>query len=151
MAENPPTYIFDTSSLNRIRGLPNANVAWDVVIGLIEEGRGFTVPEAMKELENINPAAHDRLNNHRNVMVLRHSNERFVEAARIRAGYRSMSRANRPFDGADPWVVGVAIADGHTVVTNENPQGRGQKMPKVCDREGVDWVSLEELIERVGP
>ncbi len=151
MADEPPTYLFDTSSLNRIRTQPDSNVAWNVIIGLIEEGRGLTVPEVMDELEKINPAAFDRLNAHRAEMVLRRTNARFVSSAEIRSQYPKMSKANKHYDSADAWVVGVAKVEGFVVVTNEIPKGHGQKMPKVCDNEKVPWVSLEGLIEIEGP
>lgn len=105
----------------------------------------------MEELQKINPAAYDRLNAHRALMVLRRTNARYVSSAQIRSQYRKMSKANKHYDSADAWVVGVAKADRFTVVTNEVPEGHGQKMPKVCDKEGVEWVSIERLIEIEGP
>ena len=58
-------------------------------------------------------------------------------------------RANKPNDNADPWLVGVAKLEGHTVVTNE--KNKKQRIPRVCDKEGVKWKDLDKLIEAEGP
>jgi hypothetical protein len=105
----------------------------------------------MDELEKVNPAAYDRLKTYRAQLVIRRNNARYLAAAEIRSSYRSMAKANKPHDSADAWVVGVAKVERYVVVTNENPDGRGQKMPKVCSKENVEWVSLESLIEIEGP
>ena len=147
MRAEGPKYIFDTSSLNRIRRQADSNRAWATVIGLIESGRACTVPEVMDELEKVNPAAFEKLTPHRRDFVLRRNNARYVSSARIWSKYPTMSKASKPHDSADPWVVGVAKEDGLVVVTNEKLKGGGQKMPKVCRKENVSWLSLEELME----
>lgn len=147
MPDADPIYLFDTSSLNRIRRQPDSNLAWDVIVGLIEGGRGYTVAEVFDELEKVNPAAHDRLRTYRRQMVIRRNNARYTAAAGIRSKYRSMAKASKPHDSADAWVVGVAKTEQYVVVTNENPNGHGQKMPKVCNKEYVAWISLEDLLE----
>lgn len=151
MADDLEKYLFDTSSLNRIWKQADSNAAWDTVIGLIEGGQGFTVPEVMDELHKVNPATYERINAHRQALILRRTPARYTSAAIIRSNYRSMAKATKPHDSADAWVVGVAKEGGFTVVTNENPKGRGQKMPKVCDKEGISWLSLEDLIKKEGP
>lgn len=149
MADEELTYLIDTSSLHLVRLHPNANAVWSMIIGLIEARRLFTVPQVLDELANINPAAYAQLKPYRKQMLLPINPDRLFATGEINENYRSMSRANKPNDNADPWLVGVAKLEGHTVVTNE--KYKKQRIPRVCDKEGVKWKDLDKLIEAEGP
>lgn len=149
MADEEPTYLIDTSSLHLVRLHPNANAVWSMIIGLIEAGRLFTVPQVLDELANINPAAYALIKPYRGQMALQINPVRLFAAGEINENYRSMSRAKTPNDNADPWLVGVAKLEGHVVVTNE--KNKKQRIPRVCDKEGVKWTDLDKLIEAEGP
>jgi hypothetical protein len=45
---------------------------------------------------------------------------------------------------ADPFVIALAISKGWSVISSENPAGRGQrkKIPNVCPHYGVNCLSL---------
>ena len=57
-------------------------------------------------------------------------------------------------DGADPWLVAHAKAEGGLVVTHEIPKGLGAltpKIPNVCKEFGLDDpIGVYEMIRRLG-
>lgn len=54
-----------------------------------------------------------------------------------------------PRNGADAFVIGLAIAHGGAVVTQENRKGSldKPKIPDVCDAMGVRWLTLPEFVD----
>lgn len=55
-----------------------------------------------------------------------------------------------PKPHADPFVVALALRLGLAVVTNEVAKGGGKKIPKVCERVGVDCTSLHGMLRAEG-
>src|SRR6476469_5265577 len=49
---DPKLYIIDTSAWFNVDLLPNPKRAWEIVFGLIKEGRIIVCPEVIKELKN---------------------------------------------------------------------------------------------------
>ncbi|MEV7400136.1 DUF4411 family protein [Streptomyces sp. NPDC091267] len=51
-------------------------------------------------------------------------------------------------NGADPFVIGLAMANLGCVITEEKPTGNIQKprIPDVCDAVGIPWVNLVKFI-----
>lgn len=54
--------------------------------------------------------------------------------------------------GADPWVIGLALAHDCVVVSGEHPTGRDDKpnIPDVCATYDVQCISLLELLRVEG-
>lgn len=145
MANDLPTYVIDTSALDHIDGRPDANAVWATVTRLIEEGRLKTVEQVMTELGNVDPDSHARLSGYGAQFVERITPDLFTEAGRISETYRRMSRPWHRNDSADPWLVELAKMSGYTVVTDEMPSR--QRIPVVCNREGVEWTNLVTFVE----
>ena len=56
-----------------------------------------------------------------------------------------------PRNGADAFVVGLAIARGGTVVTQEVPRNIDKpKIPDVCEAMGVPWLTLPHFVDEQG-
>lgn len=51
---------------------------------------------------------------------------------------------------ADPFVIAKAATEGRCVVTMEELKPHSAKIPTICNHFGVDWVSLEQFMEREG-
>lgn len=145
MPDGSPTYVIDTSALGHIDGRPDANAVWATVTRLIEEGRLKTVEQVMTELGNVDPNSHARLADYRTKIVERITPELFSEAGRISETYRRMSRPWHRNDSADPWLVALAKLKGYTVVADE--RRRRQRIPVVCNHEGVVCFDLAEFVE----
>lgn len=56
-----------------------------------------------------------------------------------------------PRNGADAFVIGLAIAQGGAVVTQEVPRNLDKpKIPDVCDAMGVRWFTLPDFVDEQG-
>jgi Domain of unknown function (DUF4411) len=56
-----------------------------------------------------------------------------------------------PRNGADPFVIALAIARGGTVVTQETPRNINKpRIPDVCDAMGVPWRTLPQFVDEQG-
>lgn len=55
-------------------------------------------------------------------------------------------------NSADPFVVGLAMAQDGTVVTQETASGKLHKprIPDVCDAMGVPWMTLPQFVAQQG-
>lgn len=55
-------------------------------------------------------------------------------------------------NGADPFVIGLAISRSGTVVTEEKLKGNLDKprIPDVCDALGVPWLNLMNFVAEQG-
>jgi hypothetical protein len=144
-----PTYVIDTNCLDHIKRRPDANLVWDTVIRLIEERRLKTVEQVMGELEKVDPASFARVKPYRKDFVERITPELFDEAGRISETYPRMSRPWHQNDSADPWLLAAAKLRGYVVVTDE--ANRRQRIPVVCQREGVQCIDLTAFVEAEMP
>lgn len=54
-------------------------------------------------------------------------------------------------NGADAFVIGLALARGGTVVTQETPRNINKpRIPDVCDAMGVPWRTLPKFVDEQG-
>lgn len=149
MPDGRPKYVIDTNCLTHIDGQPNANLVWDTIIRLIEEGRLKTVEQVTEELQNVDPLSYARVNPYRRHFVERITPELFEEAGRISGTYPRMSRPWHRNDSADPWLVALAKLGSYTMVTDE--RNRRGRIPVVCGREEIECLNLSGLIDAEMP
>lgn len=143
-------YIFDTCAFDHIDDHNASNAIWSRVIELFESGKIRLPKEAFVELERVNPQAYARIKDYRRSATIRRSEVFFLRAGAIAGRYRRMSGTRKRNDKADPWIVAAAlIFDNHVVVTDEK-YGKRQSIPKVCEREGADCLSLNDFIGAEG-
>lgn len=56
-----------------------------------------------------------------------------------------------PRNGADPFVIALALAWGGTVVTQETPRNITKpRIPDVCDAMGIRWLTLPQFVDEQG-
>ena len=129
---------------------------WEQLNALVAEGRWSSVREARKELDLQNvsehvdqwaesvkrifvpPSTHD-LEKVAEILAVRHFQQLIGEKQRLRG-----------WPVADPFIVARAMTSGGCVVTEEEWKKNGAKIPNVCEHFGVDWTSLEGLMDREG-
>ena len=145
MSDGGPKYVIDTNCLTHIDRQPNANMVWDTVIRLIEEGRLKTVEQVVAELKNVDEAAYARVRHYNLEFVERITPDLFKEAGRISQTHPRMSRPWHQNDSADPWLVATAKLNGYVVVTDE--RNRRGRIPMVCGKENVECMDLAAFIE----
>ena len=64
---------------------------------------------------------------------------------------RLLGTGGGPRNGADAFVIGLALAQGGTVVTQEVPRNINKpKIPDVCDAMGVRWLTLPRFVDGQG-
>jgi Domain of unknown function (DUF4411) len=69
------------------------------------------------------------------------------------ATHHNAAKPHKGISGADSFVIAVAKIGGAgwTVVADEHPgSSDNRKIPFVCNAEGVNWVSFQEMIAAEG-
>lgn len=61
--------------------------------------------------------------------------------------YKNLSSNTKSREFADPWVIAIARVRGLTVITEEDE--KLNRMPDVCEKEGVPCMNMAELIEEL--
>jgi len=129
---------------------------WEQLNALVAEGRWSSVREVRKELdlqnvsEHVDPWAESvkrifvppstrDLEKVAEILAVRHFQQLIGEKQRLRG-----------WPVADPFIVARAMTSGGCVVTEEEWKKNGAKIPNVCEHFGVDWTSLEGLMDREG-
>lgn len=74
--------------------------------------------------------------------------ELMLETRRLLRSFPKLVGAGNGRNRADPFVIGLAIIKGSTVVCNEKISGNPEKpkMPDVCDANGVRCITILDLI-----
>ena len=129
---------------------------WEQLNALVAEGRWSSVREVRKELDHQNVSEHvdpwaesvksifvppstRDLEKVAEILAVRHFQQLIGEKQRLRG-----------WPVADPFIVARAMTSGGCVVTEEEWKKNGAKIPNVCEHFGVDWTSLEGLMDREG-
>lgn len=75
-----------------------------------------------------------------------------VATRRVLAAHPQLLGKGGGRNAADPFVIGLAIVRGGTVVTEETPRGRIEKprIPDVCQALGVPWLTLVGFVRQQG-
>lgn len=147
---SPPTNMFSKSKMPEL---------WDHIERLVDEGKMFATKEVYEELKrHAPPDLMAWLKNHKDMFSL---DKAQIEAAAhvINDIYSKYKEGYRPdiMNGADPFVVALAITRSAVVFTleheqpNHDPaQTNSPKIPTVCQAYGVEYVNIEQFIEREG-
>lgn len=140
-------YSFDTSSiLNGRRDLLPPEVfptLWSNVEQMIAGGSIRSVDVVLEELSRRDDDAHTWAKTQ--VALFVPLDLQIQQAtSRILAVHSKLLGRGGGRNGADPFVIGLAIAYGGCVVTEETASGRIEKprIPDVCEALGVPWVNL---------
>ncbi|RFC72315.1 DUF4411 family protein [Streptomyces sp. AcE210] len=146
-------YSFDTSSiLNGRRDLLPPTVfpsLWSNVEQMIASGSIRSVDVVLEELSRRDDDAHTWAKGQAALFV---PLDLQVQQAttRILAVHPKLLGRGGGRNGADPFVIGLAVACDGCVVTEETPSGRIEKprIPDVCEALGVPWVNLIGFVSR---
>ena len=126
---------------------------WENIESLIDDGQIVTTEEVRIELER------------KDDEVLAWANERpymfipidvsiQIAVTTILARFPRLIDTRKNRSGADPFVIGLAMTRGLTVVTYERPSGNLAKpnIPDVCRAQGIDveCINLMDMLKREG-
>ena len=151
-----PQYSFDTSAfINGRQDIfrpPMFEPIWDAIAHMIASGRVLAVDEVKRVLKRKDDEVSRWAQTKQGLFVpLRHDIQQATKEV-LRACPRLMAQHGANRNSADPFVVGLALARGRTVVTQETP-GRSDRRPRIpdaCTEVGVPCTTLPEFVSVQG-
>ncbi len=148
----PELYSFDTSAIINGRRdifMPSTfGPLWAAIEEMVGIGQVQAVDEVRHELKKKSDDAYAWAKSCRGLFVP--LTREVQEATRevLRAHPRLMGIGG-PRNSADPFVIGLALALGGTVVTQETPRNHDRpRIPDVCDAMGIPCISLPVFVDR---
>ncbi len=127
---------------------------WKKLDGLVAAGRFHAILDVREELKRVQPdiMAKGGWAKEKGSQIFMPANAAVQTALQqvMNAFPRLVGLGGR--SAADPWVIALAMANGWTVVTEENATGKPDKpkIPDVCAGLGVKVMSGADLIEAEG-
>ncbi|WP_369016273.1 DUF4411 family protein [Streptomyces kroppenstedtii] len=140
-------YSFDTSSiLNGRRDLMPPSIfptLWSNIESMIISGSIRSVDVVLEELSRRDDDAHTWAKMQPDLFVALHAGIQ-TATSRVLSSHPKLLGRGGGRNGADPFVIGLAISSGGCVVTEETLSGRIDKprIPDVCEAMDVPWVNL---------
>jgi predicted nucleic acid-binding protein len=148
-----PFFSFDTSAfINGQRDLfkpKTFGALWDEIARMIQAGTVLAVDEVKRELRRKDDDVARWARSQRGLFVpLAHDIQQATRDV-LAACPRLMAQHGASRNSADPFVVGLALARGGTVVTQETPASspRRPRVPDACVAVGVPWRTLPEFVD----
>jgi hypothetical protein len=147
-----PFYSFDTSALiNGRRDIfrpPMFEPIWDAIAQMIAVGQVLAVDEVKRELKRKDDDVSAWAQSNRRLFVPLAPDIQQATKEVLATCPRLVAQHGANRNSADPFVVGLALARGGTVVTQETP-GNSDKRPRIpdaCKAVGVDCRTLPEFV-----
>lgn len=151
-----PFYSLDSSALiNGQRDLFRPTTfapLWDAIARMIEAREILAVDEVKHEIRRKDDEVAAWVRTQRGLFVpLEHDIQKATKEV-LSACPRLMAQHGASRNSADPFVVGLALARGGTVVTQESVanSARRPKIPDACIAVGVPWMTLPEFVDAQG-
>lgn len=149
-------YSFDTSAFingQRDLFLPTTFAPiWSAIASMIEAQQVLAVDEVKREIgRKDDDVAKWVLAQQRLFVPLDHDIQKATKEV-LAACPRLMAQHGANRNSADPFVVGLALARGGTVVTQETPakSSRTPRIPDACAVAGVPWMTLPQFVDSQG-
>lgn len=123
---------------------------WTGLEELIEKGEIRATEEVFVELEKRDDEIFGWAKSRKESLFVPIDDRIQERVAAILGQHERLVRHNR--SGADPFVIGLAMIEGCTVVTGERPSGNldKPKIPDVCGALEVPWLDLLGLFRQQG-
>jgi hypothetical protein len=151
-----PWYSFDTSAfINGRRDLyrpPTFTPIWDAIAQMITSRQVLAVDEVKREIKRKDDDVGRWVRSQRGLFVpLEHDIQQATREV-LTACPRLMAQHGANRNSADPFVVGLALARGGTVVTQETPgnSDRRPRIPDACIAVGIECMTLPDFVDDQG-
>lgn len=148
-----PFFSFDTSAfINGQRDIFRPTTfgpLWDAIAKMIEVQDILAVDEVKREIRRKDDDVAKWVLSQRGLFVsLEHDIQKATKEVLV-ACPRLMAQHGANRNSADPFVVGLALARGGTVVTQETPANspRKPRIPDACIAVGVPWMTLPDFVD----
>lgn len=148
-------FSFDTSAIINGRKdlfLPSTfSSVWDSIQELVKSGSVAAVDEVRIELKRRYDDAYDWAKSCTGLFVPLDREVQMAAKEVLASHPRLIGMGAGSRNGADPFVIGLAIAKGGAVVTQElNSGGKNPRIPDVCKDLGVPCYSLPQFVDMQG-
>ena len=151
-----PFFSFDTSAfINGQRDLfrpATFGALWDAIAKMIEARQILAVDEVKREIKRKDDDVAKWVLAQRGLFVpLEHDIQTATKDVLV-ACPRLMAQHGANRNSADPFVVGLALARGGKVVTQETQANSSRKprIPDACITVGVPWMTLPDFVNSQG-
>lgn len=151
-----PFFSFDTSAfINGQRDLfrpPTFGPLWDAIAEMIEAQKIIAVDEVKREIRRKDDDVGKWVRSQRGLFVPLQLDIQRATKEVLSACPRLMAQQGATRNSADPFVVGLALARGGTVVTQETPanSSRRPRIPDACIAVDVPWLTLPDFVDAQG-
>lgn len=148
-----PFFSFDTSAfINGQRDLFRPTTfgpLWDAIAKMIEAQEILAVDEVKWEIRRKDDDVARWVRSQRGLFVPLARDIQKATKEVLAACPRLMAQHGANRNSADPFVVGLALARGGTVVTQETQANSSRKprIPDACDAVGVPWMTLPAFVD----
>lgn len=149
------TYSFDTSAIingqHDLFPCETFPSLWGAIESMIADGRIRSVDEVERELRKKDDDAHQWVRAQSQLFVPLDEAVQ-VATATILTEYPRLVGKGKNRNGADPFVIALAMVTGSTVVTEERKTGNLNKphIPDICEALGVPCVNLVGFVQLEG-
>ena len=152
------TYVFDTSSLSRLKHFfPGVfKSIWVGLDALVVRGELISTREVWNEIErrDVDPHTNAWLKTRRQLFTTPSANELLFVAEIFRVPhFQALIGEKQRLTGtpvADPFVIACAHVRVGTVVTEERFKPQAAKIPNVCQHFDIPCIDLEEFMQAQG-
>lgn len=150
-----PFYSFDSGAIINGRRdifIPDTFAAvWTRIEGMIATAQVRAVDEVKREVVKKDDDAARWAKAQRGLFVPLVADIQVATKQVLAAHPRLLGIGGGPRNGADPFVIALALARGGTVVTQETPRNITKpRIPDVCDAMGVRWLTLPQFVAEQG-
>lgn len=148
-------FSFDTSAIINGRRdifMPSTFAPiWTAIEEMVALGQVVAVDEVRHELKKRSDDAYAWARRCRGLFVPLDRQVQMATRHVLREHPRLMGTGGGPRNSADPFVIGLALARGGTVVTQETPRNIDRpRIPDVCDALNVPCLTLPQFVDRQG-
>lgn len=148
-------YSFDTSAIINGRRdifLPSTfGAVWDAIEKMVAAGDIAAVDEVKRELQRRSDDAFRWAKSCKSLFVPLDHDVQMATREVLAAHPRLIGISGSMRSAADPFVIGLALARGGTVVTEEHRANlKKPKIPDVCEAMGIPWLTLPHFVDKQG-
>jgi hypothetical protein len=148
-------YSLDTSAIiNGRRDIfmpPTFTSIWDAIEDMVNAGQVLAVEEVRRELSKRSDDAFAWAKSCKGLFVPLDRDVQLATRQVLAAHPRLLGTGGGPRNAADPFVIGLALARGGTVVTQETPRNIDKpRIPDVCDALDIPWMTLPQFVAAQG-
>lgn len=150
-----PLYSFDSGAIINGRRdifMPKTfGPLWAQIEGMIATGQVRAVDEVRREVMKKDDDAAKWAKAQVGLFVPLERDIQIATKQVLAAHPRLLGIGGGPRNGADAFVIGLALARGGTVVTQEVPRNLDKpKIPDVCEAMNVPWMTLPHFVDHQG-